>query len=103
MNNKRRNQFSDYIEEISMMKPCEFCTRLISLGRGRKEDEPDVGTIYESSCEAYPDGIPDMIYSGFWNHEKPYDGDNGVLFDPIETKKVLDGVKYKIGWKGIPK
>ena len=32
-------------------------------------------------CDAFPDGIPDVIWNGEHDHTKPYDGDNGVLFE----------------------
>jgi hypothetical protein len=34
-------------------------------------------------CEAFPDGIPDEIFEGGFNHRKPYKGDNGIRFEPI--------------------
>jgi len=36
------------------------------------------------SCRAFPEGIPDLIlYTGVI-HTKPYPGDHGIRFEPIE-------------------
>ncbi len=48
---------------------CALCKRLI-LEPGFK-------------CEAYPQGVPDLIMSGKINHVLPYDGDNGLMFVPM--------------------
>jgi hypothetical protein len=94
-------QFDAWIDEAVIRKPCSYCERIKDLGRGRRENEPDKGFIYESSCEAYPNGIPNLIYNGFWDHRKPFEGDGGKMFLNREII-TLDGKKYKIGWKGMP-
>ena len=38
------------------------------------------------TCDAFPDGIPTEITFGAVNHFKPYEGDHGVQFEPIEDK-----------------
>lgn len=44
---------------------------------------------YESSqtCAAFPDRIPQQIWLGENNHTKPYQGDSGIRFQPVEIKK----------------
>lgn len=32
-------------------------------------------------CEAFPDGIPQEIYSGLFDHSKEFVGDNGIRFE----------------------
>ena len=34
-------------------------------------------------CRAFPDGIPDEIFEGGFNHRKPFKGDHGIRFEPI--------------------
>lgn len=38
------------------------------------------------SCEAFPvsRGIPPEIWDGEYDHTKPYPGDNGVRFEPVQ-------------------
>ena len=35
-------------------------------------------------CKAFPKGIPDKILTGEHDHTKPFKGDNGILFEPLE-------------------
>ena len=51
---------------------CMDCAHLI-------DDEAD-----GFRCLAYPGGIPDEIFYGEIDHTKPYKGDNGIVFKPIE-------------------
>ena len=41
-------------------------------------------------CRAFPNGIPDEIFCKSGDHTKPYEGDNGIQFEPIE-KEWKDG------------
>ena len=36
-----------------------------------------------ATCEAFPNGIPDVIYLYGNKHTKPLKGDNGIRFEPV--------------------
>lgn len=37
-------------------------------------------------CTVFPDGIPDDIWLGGYDHRQPYKGDGGVLYEPDPAK-----------------
>jgi hypothetical protein len=37
-----------------------------------------------NTCRAFEDEIPLQILTGEHDHRKPYKGDNGIRFEPIE-------------------
>ncbi len=39
-------------------------------------------------CAAYPQGIPEPILDGEHDHRKPFFGDNGIRFEPVEESDV---------------
>ena len=50
---------------------CPYCKHILS-GKGFL------------ACEAFPEGIPQEIADGSVSHREPYEGDNGIQFEPIE-------------------
>lgn len=47
------------------------------------DDEIIVGNM-KNFCIAFPDGIPDRIFSGEHDHTNKYPNDGGFLFAPID-------------------
>ena len=40
-----------------------------------------------TKCDAFPGGIPFLIISGGVEHTKPFDGDNGIVYEPNDSVK----------------
>ena len=36
-------------------------------------------------CDAFPEGIPFEMIANLFVHDKPYPGDNGIQFEPMEV------------------
>ena len=36
------------------------------------------------TCKAFPDGIPRIIWDGIDDHSRPFPGDNGIQFEPLD-------------------
>lgn len=43
------------------------------------------------TCLAYPDGIPDEVWSGRNDHREPYPGDNGIQFARVPYPDAPEG------------
>ena len=43
----------------------------------------------QGMCDAFPDQIPNEIWSGKVGHDKPFPGDRGIRFQPRDTSEFL--------------
>lgn len=61
----------DVGHDIPVFSPiCTFCVHVDPILQNRR-------------CAAFPDGIPMEIWPGRYDHTKPAEGDNGVVFQRI--------------------
>lgn len=44
-------------------------------------------------CKAYPDGIPEKIWSGDHTHRVSFEGDNGIQYEDNGGLVELEGMK----------
>lgn len=65
---------------------CSFCIHFNESTQGER-------------CRAFPNGIPQQILEFEVDHRKPFPGDNGVQFEPIEgiTEEELQVVFERYG------
>lgn len=61
---------------------CEFCANLNRDDRLRY------------SCRAFPNRIPMSIVRSEHDHRKPYPGDNGIRFEPVDedAARIVDAM-----------
>ena len=50
----------------------------------------------EFKCDAFPDGIPEQIYTGEHDHTKEFKGDNGIRFESLKKFMEKELQKEKI-------
>ncbi len=74
--------------DIEQPNSCSMCTRLRREPLGG-EDDPQ-------TCEAFPAGIPDLIWIGDEPHFEAFEGDNGMQFDPFDA----DARNIVLSWFG---
>lgn len=43
----------------------------------------------EGRCDAFPDRIPNEIWSGEVRHDKPFPGDRGIRFQAVDASQFL--------------
>jgi len=62
---------------VSAIPQCFNCKHFIGIpSSGAGEGVP--------KCKAYPIEIPEKIFENEVDHTKPFPGDKGILFEPIE-------------------
>lgn len=63
-------QLDNPIYKLSFSPNCSYCKHLRRDG--------------SYSCLAFPSGIPPAIWNNDKNHNLPYPGDNGVVFEALQ-------------------
>lgn len=61
---------------MSINPYCRTCVHYRGLS---PEASLAAGTMLET-CDAFPRGIPKLIYSYAWNHRNPFPGDHGIRY-----------------------
>ena len=46
-----------------------------------------------STCDAFPDKIPQEIFDGTVDHTEPYPGDGGIQFEPMDTVSKMENLE----------
>lgn len=63
---------------------CDACARLRMRSNPESNSSLDRWIPY---CEAFPERVPREIWTGQFDHRRPYPGDNGILFEPAEDSE----------------
>lgn len=73
-------------------KQCSRCKHLRweFIPRGPTDGSVEAAGVY--GCAAYPDGVPNVITQDEYDHRERYEGDHGILWEPIEP-----GVEFPKG------
>ena len=67
--------------EDAILPVCNNCKHLYAED---KEKMNLYRTVKQFRCDAFPKGIPYDVLMWKHDHRKPYKGDNGIRFEPIE-------------------
>jgi len=46
-------------------------------------------SVNPRTCDAFPEGIPNEVWTGVFRHDQPYPGDHGIRFKPKFPKEFL--------------
>jgi hypothetical protein len=65
------------MDVVQLMPKCPTCKWYYGHREGRAG----------LTCKAYPEGIPSHIIQGEIVHDKPYPGDNGIMYEPANRFK----------------
>lgn len=63
-------------EETRLVTYCRTCVHY----RGLSAEAPLAAFTTLETCDAFPRGIPKLIYSCAWNHRNPFPGDHGIRY-----------------------
>jgi hypothetical protein len=63
---------------------CGTCKHFGGLKTVPSQIDPGFEDVAILVCDAFPDGIPDDIADGRFDHIFPHPGDHGIRFEPID-------------------
>ena len=52
----------------------------------------------DAKCDAFPDGVPTEIILGYVSHIHPFEGDQGIRFEPMHPRNENRKGKKKTGY-----
>ena len=65
---------------------CGGCRHFVGMLPAEDDKPGQIESDVLLGCAAFREGIPDAIAENEIEHRKPYPGDHGIQFEPIEDK-----------------
>ena len=86
MSNKSNLEFMDELFKQGKMSAYEIDMKYGDMTPIAPQCNSCKNVITWKNCKAFPQGIPEELLEGKWDHTEPYPGDNGILYDPVDPE-----------------